>query len=134
MARTNRIQSKIDSLRTLEFHSIPSRPINIARAVRNEKCVVLIDAEGRVYTSQVSSSTYWRNDRQLRDTLNCLIKMGRLSEAAVAEHRAAREADELATKRKWAARHVLEGAMELGLVFNKTQQRMLDAAEPKEVL
>jgi hypothetical protein len=132
VARTNRLISKVDGLRNLEFHAIPTRPLAIARAVRSEKCIVLMDEAGRVYTSQVTSSVYWRNDRQMRHTLDCLIKMGALSESAIVEHRAAREADELAQQRKWAARAVLDGAKTLGLSFNKTQERMLDAAEPKE--
>lgn len=132
MARTNRIVSKVASLRDLEFHAIPTKPFAVVRAVRSEKCVVLMDESGRVYTSQVASSVYWRNDRQLRHTLDCLIKMGALSESAIVEHREAREADELANQRKWAARSVLEGAKTLGLSFNKTQQRALDAAEPME--
>lgn len=117
MTKTNRINSKIDQISKLLFNPLPVKPTTVTKAVRTNDVIVLIDEKGRIYTSQASHRRYWVEIERFDSTVQGLIKMGLLTDNAVAEHKAAQKVEEEARTRHYAARELLEAAETLAITL-----------------
>ena len=134
MPSANRIPSRIADLKDLLFYPIPVRPIRkVAALVRTDSAVVIVGADGRIYTSEAHAMFYWRTERQLRKTIACLIKIGMLTEQAIRQHREQEAADKLIQDQRWAARAVLDNIEPLGIKLNKTQRDALEQFAARQV-
>jgi hypothetical protein len=125
----NRIESKVEDIAKVFFYPLPTRPTNVARAMRSGRAHVVIDADGRVYTSEISQGRYWTPLTRVADTVNAMMKMGMLSKAAVEQHIAAHEQEKQARERRYASTSVMENAERAGIKLTKAQTAKLEAAQ-----
>lgn len=121
----NRIISKIESIEKLAFYPLPTRPVNVDRAVRYDRAFVVIGKDGKIYTNQVNGYVYWTRINRVQDTVRCLIKLGMLSKSAIDEHFAAEEAENIARKKRYACEAILEYAKDAGIKLSTAQHLKL---------
>lgn len=121
----NRIISKIESIEKLAFYPLPTRPLNVARAVRYDRAFVVIGVDGRIYTNQANGHMYWTRVNRMQDTVRCLIKLGMLSKSAVDEHFAAEETADQARKKRYACEAILEYEKDAGIKLTVAQKQKL---------
>lgn len=127
MRKQNAISSKIADIAKLAFYPLPTVPTKVARAIRVEKVLVVIGENGRVYTSEIQDWTYWTRIERLSRTVAGLIKLGMLTDEAVAQHKAAVKTEAEATDRRRASLHILESIEAAGVKLTKAQLAKLEA-------
>ena len=127
MPKWNQIQSKVDAIDKLRIFALPPRPIDVAKAVRTNRTIVVVDKAGRVYSSEANVTMFWSTTRRLENTIDCLIKMKLLSAAAVRQHKEAAAVEEAAKSRRWASDSILENAERAGIKLTAAQARQLTA-------
>lgn len=125
-ARSNRIISKVESIDRLSFYPLPSRPVKAARAVKVGKAYVVIGENGRIYSSQVLTFTFWQRVERMDDTVQALIRLGMLTPQAVEQHKAAEVQERADRDRKYAAGSILDNIEAAGLTLTKVQLAKLE--------
>lgn len=129
----NRIESQINDISKLFFYPLPTRPTKVVRAMRVMTTHVVIGEKGKIHTSQVRAGCYWVKIARPDQTVQALIALGMLSNAAVEQHKAAAEDERDAQRRRYAADSVLENADLAGLILTKTQRTKLEKSAAKPV-
>lgn len=130
--KTLRIQTRIESLRKIMLHPLPTRPVDVAVMVRHERVTVAVSHAGKLYTSQVDSSQPYLTGVALSHTFKCLQKLGIVSEAAVKEHDDIVAKEQAATRRRNSARWILDEAATAGLKLSPKQRQQLTASSTKD--
>ena len=123
------IMSPVDDIDSLQFHQLPTKPINVTKAVRVGRVHVFVDAAGKVYSTQVMGSRCYTPASNLEDTLRGCKLLGVLSPEAVAQHKAYSKALREKRDRKYAAEDFLRSAQELGLRLTDAQKRAVSEAK-----
>lgn len=127
MTKWNQIKSRIKAIDELRVFALPVRPIEAALAVRSERATVVVGKDGRIYSSEVSTTTFWTTTHRLERTIAGLIKLKLLTPEALAQHKEAAAADEAVRSRRWASDNVLENAERAGIKLTAAQARKLTA-------
>lgn len=132
MRGRNLVQSRVQSLADLVLFPLPSRAINVARAVRQDNVLVITDERGKVYSSAVSSHRRYLGGKGLASTFRALVKLGKLSAEAIAEHDRIEAEARAAYRQGSAAREILGSVKEAGITLTQAQLRKLNAAVKRE--
>lgn len=125
--------SPIESIDNMKVSAIPSKPLKNVTAIRIDRTVVLIDEQGRLYSTQVQGSYSYTpsdNSESLRATITGAAKLGAISEKAMTEDLERRQAAARERSKAWAAQSIVDHANALGIKFTEAQRRRIDAATP----
>lgn len=115
----------------ITVHQIPSKPIKVAKAVREGNITVFLDDKGRIYSTGIQKgfafTPGWSAREKFANTYKALVKLGVIPEADAAEHlRQAQEID-ARQKRKWEVDAIKKNAENLGLKFTAAQLKKLES-------
>lgn len=111
-------------------HQIPSKPIKVAKAVREGNITVFVDEKGRIYSTGIQNgfafTPSWSSREKFANTYKALVKLGVIPEADAAEH--LRQAQEINARqeRKWEVEAIQKNAKKLGLKFTAAQLKKLE--------
>lgn len=129
--------SPVPEIAALHIDPIPTRPIKVARAVRVEGTVVLVDEKGRIYSDGVHARAHFTLSRidmgGTGRTFEACRRLGLVSKAMLAEHARVVKEREQHRDRKWAADSIEEKVKALGLVLTPKQKRVIAAAKKGSV-
>lgn len=123
----SKLFSKIDDIAKLTFEPIRARVIIASKAVNSNGTTVILGANGTLYCSGIKTRLAYQNTtRNLSAALDACIKMGLLTEKAVAQHRADEKAYFAKRARQWAADSIQSNAETLGIKFNQAQLKIIN--------
>jgi hypothetical protein len=124
------IWSPVDEVNKLVFHPLPAgRVLKVAKAVKVGRTHVFLDAEGRIYSTQVHNQRTYVLGSLLHDTIAGCIKLGVLSKDAVAKHTKACVEHQEREHRRFAAQELADAAKRLGVTLSTEQKRAVRAAQ-----
>ena len=125
----SRIQSPVDDVERLTFHSMPSKKkVSMVAGVRVGRVHVFVDAAGTVYSTQVKERCYYTLTSGLDETLTGCRVLGLLSKEAVAKHAASVIHARVKRERRYAAESFAESAKMLGVRLTVAQERAIGVA------
>ena len=125
--RGNYIQSKVAEISRLTFYPLPGKPVKVAQAMKSGGALVVVGVNGRIYTSQANSRTYWSTLNRMSDTVEALVKFGMLSPQAIEQHKAAAKAESDAREMRYASSAILDNTDAAGIKLTKAQLAKLQA-------
>ena len=126
----SRLFSKIDAIENLQFEPLRAKPVKALKAVCQNGTTVILGADGVIYLPHITSRVYYpSSNRSLSDALDACIKMGVLTDKAVAEHRADEAARQVREENRYCAEYIVGYAQTLGVQFTKAQQKIIDKAK-----
>jgi hypothetical protein len=126
----SRLLSKIDAIEKLWFEPLRAKPVKALKAVYQNGTTVILGADGVIYLPRITKRIYYQfSNRSLGDALDACIKMGVLTDKAVAEHRANEAALQAKKENAYCAEYIVSNAQTLGIQFTKAQQKIIDKAK-----
>lgn len=134
MASLSHILSAVESIDNMSVHAIPAKPLKNVTAIRIDRTVVLLDKNGRVYSTQVNGNFAFLpgdNRAAIRETIIGAERLGAISKKAMEEDLQLRRAAELEREMRSAARAIVIHANSLGIKFTEAQRRRINSAQPK---
>lgn len=118
---------------SIRVEPIPTKPINVARAVRTDNVTVFVDEKGRIYSTGIKNGFAYTpgfgNRQNQIDTYQCLVKLGIISKWDALQHKLNADAISAKNERKWAADAILKDSEKLGLKFTAAQLKQIEAAK-----
>lgn len=130
------ISSKVEDINGLVIRGVPYKPVAVTKAVRIENTIVMVGADGTLYSSSLRTpGAYHYRDGEgghLDTAFRGLQRLGALSKEAVAQHKALTDRIAAEKKKRWAAQDILRGAQVAGLALTAAQRRKLEAAAAEE--
>lgn len=125
----SRIQSPVKDVNDLWFHKLPSsRKVPMAAAARVGNTHVFVDAQGKIYSTQVRDNCSYVLGSGLDDTLAGCRLLGLLSKDAVEAHTTAAKLRNVKRERFYAAANLADAAKTLGLKLTSAQEKALAVA------
>lgn len=121
----------IENLVDVRVLPIPTKPVVVVKAVREDKLTVLLDAKGNIYASGIRFGFFYGSKPpgiSIERLIVALGKLGVLSPKATqqwADEQALRRAQE---DRLFAAERLLDASKDLGLRLTAAQLRAVQAA------
>ena len=126
----SKLFSKIDEIQKLQFAPLRAKPVKVLKAVCQNGTTVVLGVDGAIYLTRITSRVYYQStNRSLSDALDACIKMGVLTDKAVAEHRANEAAYQVKKENSYCAKYIVDHAETLGIQFTKAQQKIIDKAK-----
>ena len=126
----SKLFSKIDEIQKLQFEPLRAKPVKVLKAVCQNGTTVVLGVDGAIYLTRITSRVYYQStNRALSDALDACIKMGVLTDKAVAEHRANEAANQVKKENSYCAKYIVGHAETLGIQFTKAQQKIIDKAK-----
>lgn len=126
MSTAKAISTPVKAISELRFYPVPLRSTAVERASRVGDTVVMIGTNGRIYTSAVTQDgTYWLGLDRMEPVLLCLVKIGVLSEEAIAEAQAAINAREAREERHLHVAQLVRSADKLGITLTEQQREAI---------
>lgn len=109
------------------FYPIPTKPIQVEKAVRIDRTTIVLGKNGKLYHSRHSKCSYMVGDGELvQSTVKALVALGVITSKQAAQHmKAAIERSEARGKR-YAADAFAADAKKLGVKLTKAQQNAVE--------
>lgn len=126
------IHSAVDSIDALRVYPIPSKPLKDASAVRIDRTVVMVDKNGRVYSTQVTGRFSFHpgdNRETIRNTITGACRLGAISKKAMDEDLQLRQAAALKYDQQYAANRLVECAKTIGIKLTEAQLRRIEGVK-----
>lgn len=127
--------SVVEQIDGLTVHEVPTGGLKDAHAIRVGRTIVLVDKNGRIYSSQVQGSYSYRTDdcgAGIRETIFGAARLGVISKRAMAEDVAYRRSQQEKVERERAAACIVDYANRLGIKLTAAQKSKIDAAKPQK--
>lgn len=119
--------SPVSKIEELWFYPIPTKPIQVEKAVRIDRTTIVLGKNGKLYHSRhVKASFMIGNGELAQSTMKALVSLGVITGKQADQHmKAARDRSETRDK-KYAADALAEGAKKLGVKLTNAQQNAVE--------
>lgn len=128
MKKTSVIASKVEDIHSLRVHPVPTMPLPVAKAVRVNRRVVLLTADGQLYATGIHAGYSYDSDytySEVREITEGAWRLGAITKAAYQQDKTYREEQHRLRSQKWDAELMLEKADALGIKLTAAQQAKL---------
>ena len=127
------LHSKITAINELSFEPLRAKIIKASKAVCVNGTTVILGENGLIYCSGIKNRvSYSYTPRALDNALDACIKLGLLSDEAVAEHRQNQKDYSDRRDRLYIANEIARNVEKLGFKLSKSQQWKVDQIIDKD--